>query len=86
MRRSAEIGILGAVPARALASELLAAQRASVMLFDPKAPWEKPCGGGLTPAAIDEMPELEELLPSTRAIHQVSVEVSPTPFVARTVT
>lgn len=57
----AEIGIVGAGPAGARAAELLAAAGAEVLLLDPKAPWEKPCGGGLTAGLFDEVPELSEL-------------------------
>lgn len=34
---------------------------AKVVLLDLGAPWEKPCGGGLTPAAFRMIPELEAL-------------------------
>ena len=36
---------------------------AEVVLLDPKAPWEKPCGGGITAGTIREVPELAELRP-----------------------
>lgn len=42
--REAEIGIVGAGPAGARAAEHLADAGANVLLFDPKVPWEKPCG------------------------------------------
>ncbi|NNF39160.1 MAG: NAD(P)/FAD-dependent oxidoreductase, partial [Gemmatimonadetes bacterium] len=47
---------------------------ADVVLLDPKAPWEKPCGGGLTAAAFDDVPELHELEPLARRIEEVRVE------------
>ncbi len=59
--REGEIGIVGAGPAGARAAELLADAGADVFLFDPKAPWEKPCGGGITAGTFDEVPELREL-------------------------
>lgn len=59
--REAEIGIVGAGPAGARAAELLADADADVLLLDPEAPWEKPCGGGITAGAFDEVPELREL-------------------------
>lgn len=59
--RVAEIGIVGAGPAGARAAELLAGQGLDVVLFDPAAPWEKPCGGGLTPPLFGEVPELDEI-------------------------
>ena len=57
----AEIGIVGAGPAGARAAELLSDLGAEVLLLDPNAPWEKPCGGGLTAGLFREMPELREL-------------------------
>lgn len=77
MERDAEIGIVGAGPAGARAAELLAGLGAKVLMLDPKAPWEKPCGGGLTPPLFDEMPEFGELLPTARPISRVRIEVSP---------
>lgn len=56
-----EIGILGAGPAAARAAELLADAGAELILLDPKAPWEKPCGGGLTAGTLHQVPELAEL-------------------------
>src|SRR5512134_1722280 len=75
MRHSAEIGIIGAGPAGARAAELLAAQGADVLMLDPKAPWEKPCGGGLTPTLFDEMPELAEVRSLARPVAVVRVEL-----------
>lgn len=77
MRQTAEIGIVGAGPAGARAAELLARRGVSVVMLDPKAPWEKPCGGGLTPSAFDAIPELEELKSQARPIDRVRVEVDP---------
>lgn len=77
MRHDAQIGILGAGPAGARAAELLARGGARVMLFDPKVPWEKPCGGGLTPPLFDEIPELMEVQAMSRSIDRVRVEVGP---------
>ncbi|MBT8405101.1 MAG: NAD(P)/FAD-dependent oxidoreductase [Gemmatimonadetes bacterium] len=72
--RSTDIAIVGAGPAGARAAELLSTHGASVVLLDPKAPWEKPCGGGLTAATFDDVPELHELEPLTRRIEEVRVE------------
>ena len=57
MITQAEVGIVGAGPAGARAAELLAGFGVDVVLFDPRAPWEKPCGGGLTASAFDAVPE-----------------------------
>ena len=46
------IAIIGAGPAGAMAAVRLARAGASVMLFDPSHPREKPCGGGLTGRAL----------------------------------
>lgn len=77
MEYRGDIGIVGAGPAGARAAELLAAKGIEVLLLDPKAPWEKPCGGGLTAHAFDEMPELAELEPVARPVAAVRVEMSP---------
>jgi geranylgeranyl reductase family protein len=42
------IAVVGAGPAGTWASILLAQRGHSVILIDPHAPWEKPCGGGLS--------------------------------------
>ncbi len=76
-RFDAEIGIVGAGPAGARAAELLAGAGASVLLWDPKAPWEKPCGGGLPASVFENVPELREMIPEARRIDAVRVEVSP---------
>ena len=46
------IAIIGAGPAGAMAAVQLARAGASVTLFDPSHPREKPCGGGLTGRAL----------------------------------
>ena len=70
----AQIGIIGAGPAGARAAERLAAQGAEVVLFDPRVPWEKPCGGGLTAAAIENIPELAEVARRARRMTSVRLE------------
>ncbi len=65
--------IVGAGPAGARAAELLAGKGRSVLLLDPKVPWEKPCGGGLTAAALDNTPELRELSSDTQTIRELLV-------------
>ncbi len=61
MARVWDVLVAGAGPAGSRAAELLAARGARVVLLDPKAPWEKPCGGGLTAAALRHTPELAEV-------------------------
>jgi geranylgeranyl reductase family protein len=46
------ISVTGAGPAGTWAAILLARQGHRVTLIDPQAPWEKPCGGGLTAKAL----------------------------------
>src|SRR5271155_225819 len=58
MRTQNPIAIVGGGPAGALAGELLAAGGRQVLLFDEKLAWEKPCGGGLTPKALQQYPFL----------------------------
>lgn len=73
----AEIGIIGAGPAGARAAELLAERGADVLMWDPKVPWEKPCGGGLPWSAFQNVPALHELLPEMQRIDRARIEVSP---------
>lgn len=75
-RRGVEVGIVGAGPAGARAAELLAGLGAEVVIWDPKAPWEKPCGGGLTASAFRRVPELAEVKPLARRIEEVRLETS----------
>jgi len=47
-----QIAVVGAGPAGTWASTLLARRGHSVTLIDSQAPWEKPCGGGVTTKAL----------------------------------
>ncbi|NIP58518.1 MAG: hypothetical protein GWM92_09525 [Gemmatimonadetes bacterium] len=67
---------MGAGPAGARAAELLAGEGARVLIWDPKAPWEKPCGGGLPASALRNVPELREIVPFAQEIGEVRIEVS----------
>ena len=49
-----EIAIVGGGPGGCWASILLARRGHTVTLLDPQAPWEKPCGGGVTSKALDQ--------------------------------
>jgi len=69
----AEVGVVGAGPAGARVAERLAARGVDVLLWDPRAPWEKPCGGGLTAALTDAVPEIAEVLPQARPIDHVRI-------------
>jgi flavin-dependent dehydrogenase len=76
MSVEAQIGVVGAGPAGARAAERLADLGAEVVLLDPKAPWEKPCGGGLTAAALENVPDLAAVLPKARRITSVRLEAA----------
>ncbi len=64
------IGIVGAGPAGAYAAWQAAAQGHQVTFFDHRAPWEKPCGGGITVKAQTEFPWIEEMAPLARRVHE----------------
>lgn len=55
------IAIAGAGVAGLYLACLLGEQKRKVLLFDHKAPWEKPCGGGLTYKVHDEFPDIISL-------------------------
>ena len=76
MAFNAEIGVVGAGPAGARAAELLAQHGADVLLLDPKAPWEKPCGGGITASAFRAVPDLREAQHLARRIDRMRLEAS----------
>src|SRR6185437_13416026 len=54
------IAIVGGGPAGAFAAAELARAGRDVLLFDEKLAWEKPCGGGLTPKALERWPFLRD--------------------------
>jgi flavin-dependent dehydrogenase len=65
--------VVGAGPAGSRVTELFSKQGYTVLLLDPNAPWEKPCGGGLTAAALRHTPELRELASQTVTVREVLV-------------
>jgi len=71
-----KIGIVGAGIAGCHLGRRLAAAGLEVKLFDPRAPWEKPCGGGLTAKVWKDFPEILELGLKTHSADQLVV-VSP---------
>ncbi|MDX1622424.1 MAG: NAD(P)/FAD-dependent oxidoreductase [Gemmatimonadota bacterium] len=64
------IGVVGAGPAGAYAAWRAAEQGHESLLFDHRAPWEKPCGGGVTVKARDDFPWIEEIAPRGRAVRE----------------
>lgn len=73
----AQIAVVGAGPAGARAAELLARRGEDVVLLDPRVPWEKPCGGGVTSSALDDVPDLAGIRPLARPIRRMSAELGP---------
>jgi len=53
-----KLGIVGAGPAGAWLAYKLSQAGFKVLLFDARAPWDKPCAGGLDPLVWSEFPEL----------------------------
>jgi geranylgeranyl reductase family protein len=79
-----QIAVVGAGPAGTWASILLARAGHSVTLIDSQAPWEKPCGGGVTAKALATFGIFESDLPRNNidgiAIYfgdKLSVSVTP---------
>src|SRR5262249_36247146 len=54
------IAIIGGGPAGSFAATELARSGCKVLLFEEKLAWEKPCGGGMTPKAIERWPFLRD--------------------------
>jgi flavin-dependent dehydrogenase len=53
------VAIIGAGPAGATLARELSSNDFNVLLYDHRAPWDKPCGGMLRAHFIDENPELQ---------------------------
>jgi flavin-dependent dehydrogenase len=70
------IGIIGAGPGGALCASLLGQAGATVLLFDYRGIWEKPCGGGVTYKALRRYPFLKDCFEQRRQIQQIRV-ISP---------
>src|SRR5215475_12205390 len=60
-----QIAIVGGGPAGSWASILLSKRGHAVTLIDSQAPWEKPCGGGITTKAFTRFGIFETGLPRT---------------------
>jgi flavin-dependent dehydrogenase len=70
------IAIVGGGPAGAFAAAELARAGRDVLLFDEKLAWEKPCGGGLTPKAIEHWPFLRDAIVERNWIHDCELIAS----------
>ena len=66
------IAVVGAGPAGTWASILLARRGHFVTLIDPQAPWEKPCGGGVTAKALSQFGIFTSDLPR-KNIDQITI-------------
>src|SRR5262249_26206347 len=64
-----QIAVVGAGPAGAWASTLLARRGHSVTLIDSQSPWEKPCGGGVTTKALNGFGIFDSDLPRNNIEH-----------------
>jgi flavin-dependent dehydrogenase len=62
------IGVVGAGPAGAYAAWQAARLGHVVTFFDHRAPWEKPCGGGITVKAQDDFPWIDEIATLARGV------------------
>ncbi len=56
-----KVAIVGAGPAGCHLARLLASSEHGILLFDHRAPYEKPCGGGLSPLVGQRFPEVMAL-------------------------
>jgi flavin-dependent dehydrogenase len=63
------IAIIGGGPAGAMAAAMLAHAGRTVVLFDEKLAWEKPCGGGLTHKALAQYPFLRDAGTEHNLVH-----------------
>jgi geranylgeranyl reductase family protein len=75
-----EIAVVGGGPGGSWAAILLARGGHSVTLFDPQAPWEKPCGGGVTTRALERFEIFSGNLPQKR-IEDITVYFGDKSFV-----
>ncbi len=65
------IGIVGAGIAGSYLAALLGGEGQEVVLFDPKGPWEKPCGGGITHRSFEAFPVLDGFRDACRTVHRM---------------
>lgn len=72
-RKFSRVLIVGAGPAGAKLAEILAGAGFETLLFDFRAPWEKPCGGGVTPKVFHDFPELRTLIKTGKRHDRVHI-------------
>ena len=71
-----DITIVGGGPAGAYLAYLLAKDGVEVTIFDDSHPREKPCGGGISPKALEKFPILRKIHHSKRMLTDIKV-ISP---------
>jgi flavin-dependent dehydrogenase len=72
-----KVGIVGAGVGGSYLTYLLSGRGIDTVIFDPRAPHEKLCGGGVTPKAIADFPLLGELPCPRNEVRDIGV-ISPT--------
>ncbi len=65
------VGIVGAGISGLYLASLLGEQGYEVVLYDPRAPWEKPCGGGITYRTYSAFPILDGFRQQCLAVHNM---------------
>lgn len=77
MPKHFDVAIAGAGPAGAHLAFRLADAGCRTVLFDPKTPWEKPCGGGITHKAWSRFPVLTSAdLPRNEASESIQISAT----------
>ena len=74
-----DVLIVGGGPAGLTAGYYLAAHGRRVLLCDPRVPFEKPCGGGLTPRVWDFLPVSSESFATLRRIDTLEFRMDGVP-------
>jgi len=72
-----DLAVIGAGPAGAYLAWRAASAGKTVALYDPKAPWEKPCGGGVTHKAYERFAMLSDPSLARREVF-CSIQISQT--------
>lgn len=67
-----EIAVVGGGPGGCWSAILLARRGHTVTLIDPQAPWEKPCGGGITTKALEQFKIFDSGLPR-KTVEKITV-------------
>jgi flavin-dependent dehydrogenase len=68
-----KVGVVGASIAGSYFAQQAASRGVEVQLFDPRAPWDKPCGGGITRKAMAALAEFPAIASAAEAITDFSL-------------